>query len=196
MTAIPLESATLEDLVDRSRKGDLEAFSEVVRRLHGEVRGFLAMMAVASDWIDDVAQEVFIETYRGLARYEPDRSFLKWVRGIARNVVRRHGERQSRESRLRQDAVSEWLRRRREEQPEAAPETPGGPLEALRNCLERLPEHLQRMIRLQVAERMSSGAIARVVERSADAVRMALMRARGLLQECIEARLRKSGVVS
>lgn len=196
MTAIPLESATLEDLVERSRKGDLEAFSEIVGRLHGEVRGFLAMMAVGSDWIDDVAQEVFIETYRSLAKYEPDRSFLKWVRGVARNVVRRHGERQSRESRLRQDAVSEWLRRRQEERPGDEPETPGTPLEALRNCLERLPEHLRRMITLQHAERMSSGAIARVMERSADAVRMALMRTRGLLLSCIESRMRKSEATS
>jgi len=189
MTVMPIEDASLEELVERSRQGDLEAFSGIVRRLHGEVRGFLAMMAVTPDWIDDVAQEVFIEVYRGLARFEADRSLLKWVRGVARNVVRRHGERQSRESRLRQDAVSQWLRRRQEEKAVESDET-GSPLEALRKCLDRLPEHLRRVLKLQVAEGMTSSAIAKIMERSADAVRMALMRARGLLQECVQSQVR------
>lgn len=195
----PTEDLPLEELVERSRRGDLEAFSAIVRRLHGEVRGFLAMMAVAPDWIDDVAQEVFIEAYRGLLRFEPDRSFVKWVRGIARNVVRRHAERQSRESRLRQDAVSQWMRRREEERAAAASgtaEEPGGSIEALRTCLDRLPEHLRRLVHLQVAERMTSAAIAQVVERSADAVRMALMRARAALLQCVQSQIRKAGAVS
>lgn len=195
MTVIPIEEARLEDLVERSRRGDLEAFSGIVRRLHGEVRGFLAMMAVSPDWIDDVAQEVFIEVYRGLGRYESDRPLVKWVRGVARNVIRRHVERQSRESRLREDAVSQWLRRRQEERPTETDDA-GSPLEALRKCLDRLPEHLRRPLHLQVADGMTSSAIAKIMERSADAIRMGLMRARGLLQDCVQSRLRGEGAGS
>ncbi len=189
------DETPLEALVDRSRRGDLDAFSLLVRRLHGEVRGFLAMLAVAPDWIDDVAQEVFIEVYRSLDKVEADRPFGKWVRGVARNVVRRHGERQSRESKLRQDAVSVYLRRRREEVEAAAPGEPAGTsLDALKHCLERVPDHLRRLLDLHYAEQLTSAAIAQVVNRSADAVRMSLMRTRTLLLDCIQSR--REGAVS
>lgn len=178
-----MDDERLEDLVERSRKGDLDAFSAVVQRLHGEIRGFAAMSAVGPDWIDDVAQEIFIEIYRALPRYETDRPFLKWIRGVARNVIRRHAERRSRESKLRQDAVSVLVRQRREQFTE---EPAGGTFDALRRCLERLPEHLKELLRLRYTDQKTPVEIARGLKRNADAVRMSLMRARGLLSQCIQ----------
>lgn len=183
-----MTDAPLETLIERSRRGDLDAFSDVVRRLHGEVRGFAAMLAVASDWIDDVAQEVFIEAYRALGRYDAALPFEKWLRGIARNVIRRHGERQSRDSKLRQDSVSVWLRRRADPREEPADTRLG----ALRRCVERLPDHLRRVVDLHYRECKTSAAIAQTLQRSAEAVRMSLVRIRAALLQCIEAETRKA----
>ena len=187
-----MDEASLDTLIARSRDGDLEAFSQIVRALHGEVRGFAAMMAVEPDWIDDVAQEIFLEAYRSLHRFAPERSFRKWVRGVARNVIRRHAERLSRESKLRQDATSELLRRRQEQldrtaaEPEAAQ---AGALDALRRCLGRLPEHLRRLLDQRYSDQKSSGEIGRALGRTADAVRVSLMRTRRQLLECMHAEL-------
>ncbi len=183
----PMDDRRLSDLIARSRGGDLDAFGEIVRALHGEVRGFAAMLSVAPDWIDDVAQEVFIEAHRALERYDESRSFRKWLRGIARNVIRRYAERQSRESKLRQGAVGEMLRRRAEEAVEEVDVHREGALEALRECLGRLPESLQKMVKLRYTSGKTSGEIARIVDRKAEAVRMTMVRTRRKLLECIRA---------
>jgi RNA polymerase sigma-70 factor (ECF subfamily) len=157
------------------------------------------MMAVAPDSIDDVAQEIFIEAYRSIHHYEDDRPFLKWIRGIARNVVRRHAERQSRESQLRLDAVSILVRQRREAAEaslERAEESPESPLGRLRQCLEKLPEHLRRLLRLHYGEQMTSATIAESEHRSADAVRMTLMRTRLLLLACLRSSASGEGAAS
>jgi RNA polymerase sigma-70 factor (ECF subfamily) len=174
-----------DDLVERSRNGDMDAFAALVARFHGEVRGWAAIMAVAADGIDDVAQEVFIEAHRALPRYDASRPFPAWLRGIARNVVRRHVERKSRDGRLRLDELARHLRERESQSTdETAPE--GGALERLRSCLDRLPEHLRTLLTLRYAEEKSSGDIASLLKRSADAVRMSLMRTRDTLIQCME----------
>lgn len=182
--------------MERCRKGDLEAFSEIVVRLHDEVRGFIAMMAVAPDWTDDVEQEIFIEVYRTLDRFEKDRSFPKWVRGIARNVVRRHAERRSRDSKLRQDAVSQMLRERRQRVSQAAeePEGPPGLLAALRRCFERLPEHVRALLKLRYQDQKTPAEIAQETQRQAVAVRVSLLRVRRALSECVQAEAGREGI--
>jgi len=181
----------LRDLLERSRRGDLDAFSEVVREFHGEVRGLAAMMAVAPDWIDDVAQEVFVEAFRSLGRFDPSRPFGKWLRGVARNVIRRHEEREARESRLRRDAASVLLRERAANAEDDAEIEGPSFLAALRECAARLSEPLRRMLGLRYGEGRTSAEIARELGRSAEAVRMSMMRARRLLLDCVRSRVRE-----
>jgi RNA polymerase sigma-70 factor (ECF subfamily) len=175
----------LDSWVRLSQNGDMEAFGQVVKRLHGQVRGHAALLGVDSDSIDDVAQEVFVEVFRSLRRYDAGRSFQEWVRGFTRNVVLRHSERRSREYKLRKDALSAYLREKEVQAPESPAE--GSALEGLHRCLDRLPEHLRTLVLLRYAEGKKSGAIAAELRRSADAVRMALMRTRDVLLRCMEA---------
>lgn len=183
-------TADLDLLVGRSRQGDMAAFGDLVKSLHAEVCGQAALLGVAADSIDDVAQEVFIEVYRALARYQADFPFSAWVRGFTRNVVLRHGQRKSRELRLRTDALSAYLRERElAARPDAAePALEGTLLDGLRRCLDGLPEHLRTLVMLRYADGKSSGDIAAELRRSAEGVRMALMRVRESLLRCVEAR--------
>ncbi len=184
-------SGSPEHGIRLSQQGNREAFSEVVKAFHGRVRGHIAMLGVAADSIDDVAQEVFIEVYRSIKKFDPERSFVDWLRGVTRNVVLRHSERKSRDIRLRKDVLSNYLREREsvvveEEVASAAAER--GPLEGLKSCLERLPDHLRTLVLLRYSEGKTSDAIAQDLKRSAAGVRMALMRTREALLRCVEAR--------
>lgn len=192
MAERPMEKLSLGELAARSQRKDLDAFSAIVRRLHGEVRGFVALMAVAPDWVDDVVQDVFIEVFQSLHNYDPARSFARWVRGVARNVVRRHQEDQSRESRLRSGAVSELLRSRNLAAEQA--DRPNLMIEALAGCLERLPEHLRRLLHLRYSEDRSSEEIAALTARKPEAVRASLMRSRQQLLECVRLAAERAGV--
>ncbi len=53
-----MDEREIDDLVARSRRGDHDAFSVLVRNLHGSMRGMAAMMAVRQEWLDDVLQEI------------------------------------------------------------------------------------------------------------------------------------------
>lgn len=183
-------------LVGRSRQGDMNAFGDLVKSLHAEVCGQAALLGVAADSIDDVAQEVFIEVYRALPRYQPEFPFTAWVRGFTRNVVLRHGQRKSRDIKLRTDALSAYLRERElaARADAAEPAADGTLLEGLRHCLDGLPEHLRTLVMLRYADGKSSGDIAAELRRSAEGVRMALMRVRETLLRCVEGR-QAGGVV-
>jgi RNA polymerase sigma-70 factor (ECF subfamily) len=175
----------LPELIASSRRGDLEAFSLVVQRLHGQVRGQLAMLAVAPDWIDDVAQESFIEAFRSLSAYDPARPFANWLRGVTRNVALRHAEKAAGESKARHGAVAELLRRQSERAFAGRTSEDAG-LDRLRRCLDRLPAETRALLDLRYVEERTSAEIARGRGCSSEAVRMLLMRARRSLLECVQ----------
>lgn len=188
MDAEAASDEDIESLVRRSRSDDREAFALLVRRLHGRVRGLLFRLAVRPPWIDDVAQEVFLELYRSLPRYEGKFGFHSWLRSIARNVVARHVERQQRDARLRTDPVGRRLRQQEERQSAPRLDDPGPEVSRLRRCLELLPVPLRRVLTMRYEDEQSSETIASSLGRSAVSVRMALFRARRLLADCLSSR--------
>ena len=58
-------------------------------------------------------------------------------------------------------------------------------VERLRECLQRLPQHLRDLLHLRYAEGVEAETLAERSGRDGAAVRMALMRARRLLSECM-----------
>lgn len=68
---------------------DRAAFGELVRRHQSAVRRFLRHLAAGdAAEADDLAQETFIQAYRGLARFRSESSFSSWLLGIAHNHFR------------------------------------------------------------------------------------------------------------
>lgn len=65
---------------------DRAAFGELVLRHQSAVRRFLRHLASGDAALaDDLAQETFIQAYRGLSRYRGDACFSTWLFGIAHN---------------------------------------------------------------------------------------------------------------
>jgi RNA polymerase sigma-70 factor (ECF subfamily) len=65
---------------------DRAAFGELVRRHQSAVRRFLRHLASGDAALaDDLAQETFVQAYRGLARFRGEASFASWLLGIAHN---------------------------------------------------------------------------------------------------------------
>jgi RNA polymerase sigma-70 factor (ECF subfamily) len=75
------------ELVRRARRGEAEAFTELVRRHQGMVRGLVRLLGGRSD-PDDLVQDVFLEAWRSLPRLREPLRFLSWLQGVARNVCR------------------------------------------------------------------------------------------------------------
>lgn len=65
---------------------DHAAFGELVRRHQSTVRHFLRQLARGDTALaDDLAQETFLQAYRGLARFHGHSRFSTWLLGIAHN---------------------------------------------------------------------------------------------------------------
>jgi RNA polymerase sigma-70 factor (ECF subfamily) len=74
-----------EELVDLARRGDADAFDQLVRRHQAAVyRAALAALRVPSD-AEEVAQDAFVRAWRSLSRFRGESSFRTWVLTIAWN---------------------------------------------------------------------------------------------------------------
>lgn len=74
-------------LVIRLRAGDEQAYAELYRRVHPRVFGFALRRLGDPTEAEDVAQDVFLQVYRSIERYEGRSSLLSWIFGIARHTT-------------------------------------------------------------------------------------------------------------
>ncbi|HEY1016873.1 MAG TPA: sigma-70 family RNA polymerase sigma factor, partial [Herpetosiphonaceae bacterium] len=73
------------ELIAAGKRGDVEAFNQLVRMYEGRVYGLAYRMLGDAEAAADVAQETFISAYRSLHRFR-DGSFAAWVLRIATNA--------------------------------------------------------------------------------------------------------------
>jgi RNA polymerase sigma-70 factor, ECF subfamily len=77
------------ELVRRARGGDEDAFAELVMLHATRVYGALRRFGLDESEADEVAQEVFLRAWRGLARFEERAQFATWIYRIAFNEAQR-----------------------------------------------------------------------------------------------------------
>jgi len=71
-----------QDLIERARAGDIEAFGDLVRLYERPVFNLAYRMLGDSSEAEDASQEAFIKAYSNLQRYDPERSFKTWLLSI------------------------------------------------------------------------------------------------------------------
>lgn len=158
-------------------------FAASQRRIYG----FVAAMVANADDADDVFQNISAGLWQKFDRFEPGTNFAAWGLQFARYAVLKHFEAQRRRKRL--VFADEVLELVADEAAAANPELDRRQ-EALRSCVERLPERSQELVRVRYEGGVGTcKEVARRVGRSAEAVYKALSRIHHLLFQCIEAAL-------
>lgn len=71
--------------VDAARRGDQEAFAEIVYSFTDAVYNLCYRMLGDAPEAEDATQEAFIRAYNHLGSYDPQRSFKTWLLSIASN---------------------------------------------------------------------------------------------------------------
>ena len=74
-----------KDLLQESRKGNLAAFDELIRRHQARVYATIYHMTFNREDADDLTQETFIKAYRALKSFKGDSAFSTWIYRIAVN---------------------------------------------------------------------------------------------------------------
>ena len=102
MTTVGVEGRPLEEeqLIERAREGDLDAFGELVRRHQAMALRMAALVVGDPTEAEDVTQDAFVKAYRNLHRFTPGRPFRPWLLTIVRNESRNRRRRRGRQTQL------------------------------------------------------------------------------------------------
>jgi RNA polymerase sigma-70 factor (ECF subfamily) len=73
------------DLVKHARRGDLDAYDELVRRYQQRIYATIYHMTANHEDANDLAQEAFIKAYAALKSFKGGSTFYTWVYRIAVN---------------------------------------------------------------------------------------------------------------
>ena len=138
---------------------------------------------------DDLIQEVAITCWKRFADYDTTRPFLPWALGIARIQVFSAWRARSRQPQaLDEDVAANLEAETPAEEPALADR-----VQALRTCLEGLPEASRQVVQVVYGQDMEQTEAAERLGTSHGALRVRLTRLREVLRACIERRLRHEG---
>jgi RNA polymerase sigma-70 factor (ECF subfamily) len=133
---------------------------------------------------DDMLQEVAVAVIESFDRYDPERPFVPWAIGVARNQVGLYLRRRGRERLCFDTAALDRV--------EAAfadlSSEERHRLDRLRDCVRMLDGRARRLCELRYGDDLKPAAIAPLMGMTANTVAKALQRVRDRLRECIEHR--------
>lgn len=142
---------------------------------------------------EDVLQEVWLRLAAEVEKGTVFENQSAWCRGVARNLIRRHWEKQQNAKVIADSSVLDtFLERVDLAFAEAEQRSEDRWFErrlALQNCVDKLPEHSRRLLSLRYEDRLSLEEIARAMDRSFASVTKALYRLRQSLLTCVQRKL-------
>jgi RNA polymerase sigma-70 factor (ECF subfamily) len=134
---------------------------------------------------EDVLQEIGQAVTAGAERYDPERPFINWLFGVARNQVLRHFQKQGREKTVFSSQLVEKL---------ADAYAPiasrvSDRAEALQECVKRLNPRQQQALTLFYRDDLTCMQIGEQLQMTESAVGVLIHRVRGTLLACINRKL-------
>ena len=138
--------------------------------------------------VDDVFQETMIVAWRRLDEFDHTRPFGPWLRGIARRLVLAHSRNRVRN--LCNATVLDRIETRLDQIASREGDTWEEKLELVRECVRSLPEHYRTVVTERYFQRQPIQQVSELLELSAAAVKKRLQRARSLVLECMQGKLK------
>ncbi|MCH7226229.1 sigma-70 family RNA polymerase sigma factor [Haloferula sp. A504] len=160
----------------------LQEFVQQLTASQTRIHAFIASLMPGSPDVSDVLQETNLTLWGSRGRYRPGSNFLAWAFSIARYQVLTQQKRDKRNKRL--VLSSHLLDLLAEEVP--TDESHDAFLRALEGCKSKLTQDQRDLIDARYRPGHSLESLAQRTGRKASALRVALMRIRISLRECIE----------
>lgn len=174
-----LNEASERELVKRAKRGDTEAFDELVRRHQHAVFNLAYRFARDMALAEDMAQEAFLKAFRLLKGFRGDCSFSTWMYRVTSSVC-----------------LTELARRKKRQEVQLLP-THAPPLEpdkieagdraeVVRRCVTRLPDRYALIVTLYYLNEMSYEEVAAIMEIPMGTLKTWMFRARKELRKIVE----------
>jgi len=169
------------DLIQRARRGETEAFGELVTRYQTSVFNVCYRILHERTESEDMAQEAFIRAHERLNTFNEEYPFGPWIRRVAANVCLNHLSAQKITAELEDERDADAS-----QSPEAV-QVSQERSEQIREALASLPAHYRVVIELRHYQEMSYDEIAAELHIPLSDVKSHLFRARKLLAEKLHA---------
>jgi RNA polymerase sigma-70 factor (ECF subfamily) len=166
-------------IVEALRSGDPQAFDELYKAQFRRIFNFSLRKLGDPAEAEDVTQEVFTAVFTCIDRFEGKSDLVVWIYGITRNILNNRLRRRGGVRLIPLDDVP----------PEASPVDLGPEphaearetLSRVEAAIEDLPKDQRRILELRHGRRLAIRKIAQVMNRSEDAIKSSLYRARRTL---------------
>jgi RNA polymerase sigma-70 factor (ECF subfamily) len=174
-----------EALITTFQSGDLDVYRYLVERYQERIRNLLFSIFRDRDFIDDLAQEVFIKAYQALPHFRFEASFYTWLYRIAvnksRDELRKKKTRRFFSFQTLDEGIEKELNVRLSVQPENRDTQ-----ELVAMGLKTLPEKFRTAVVLKDIEGLSYEEIAEVMQCELGTVKSRISRARAMLRKALK----------
>jgi RNA polymerase sigma-70 factor (ECF subfamily) len=133
---------------------------------------------------ENIVQQTFVNAYEHLHEFRVGEDFGRWVKAIARNLVRDELRRSMRE-RGRMARYRSYLMTKMSSEDQGEPREQAL-TETLTNCRSKLSALAARAIRLRYEDGLSFNDVAAAIGRTPEAARQIVTRARVALKVCMQ----------
>jgi RNA polymerase sigma-70 factor (ECF subfamily) len=178
---LAMTAPTDRDLILRARRGDSEAYGELVTRYQTNVFNVCYRILHERREAEDLAQEAFMRAYDRFDSFDIGREFGPWIRRVAANLCLNHLESQRNTAELDDERDADETQR-----PESVLEDHERS-DQIRRALASLPPRYRVVIELRHYQEMSYDEIASELNIPLSDVKSHLFRARKLLAEKLHA---------
>ena len=185
-------------LLERLRRGDGDAYEEIVRRHGGRMLATARRMLGNEHAAEDAVQEAFLSAFRAIDQFAGTAKLSTWLHRIVVNVVlmRMRSRRARPESSIedllpRFDGDGAWADRIGGSEASSEALLGQGETRALvRRCIDQLPPTYRSVVMLRDIEELDTEEAAAVLGITPNAVKIRLHRARQALRTLLDGALR------
>lgn len=175
----------LEGLVDSARRGDRDAFDELVRRTYRDTYTLARRLTGNDEDARDVVQDSYLRAWKSIRRFRGDARFGTWMYRITANCSVTYLQRRRKHAHEELDLIAH------EREDAASTPTDEGALgrlelDRLALAVSQLPPRLRACVVLKDVYGLSHESIAEELEISVTAAKVRLHRGRKRLREILD----------
>lgn len=161
-------------------------------KVERDLRAMIAAMVPDASVRDDIFQETSIVIWKKFEQYDPEQSFKAWARGVASYEVLKYRSKLSKTPLcFSEEALIAIVDAYSETEEFEAPK-----IEALKSCVEQLPEKSNAIIKYHYENKLKAEEISPLLGLSLDNIYQTLSRVRKKLKQCVQLRLSQAQVIS
>lgn len=179
-----------KDLIQKARKGDQDAFGQLVLAHQNKVYTICVHMVGDREEAADLAQEAFLKAWRSLSGFQGESSFATWMHRLTTNICLDYLRKQARRQNIStavslDDEDSGWS------EPPDHSQDPQHRLEreerkqALVRALKELPDHHRQIILMREVSGLSYQEIADILNADLGTIKSRISRAREQLRKIL-----------